>query len=127
MAPHFRSKPSCFLVIQPFSMPSITQPHSQPNSLTSRHARSSWVLSQATPSLSAVTPIVQPAPDHPSYSGSSTILPLYAPCRMTDMWQWCMPHELHWCPRWSKPSRSLGASHCVMSASVTLGGELRMG
>ena len=55
-------------------MHSITQPHTQPNSLTSRHARSSRVLSQEIAALS-VRPIVQPAPDQPSYSGSSTSSP----------------------------------------------------
>ena len=75
-------------------MHSITQPHTQPNSLTSTQARSSRVLSQVMASLS-VRPICQPAPDQPSYSGSSTRSPACFPLRMTWMWQWCMPQALH--------------------------------
>ena len=45
-------------------MHSITQPHTQPNSLTSTQARSSRVLSQVMASLS-VRPICHPAPDQP--------------------------------------------------------------
>src|SRR5437867_12681746 len=89
-SPHLRSKPTCCFVSQPFSRPSITQPITQPNSLTSTHARSVCVFSQAT-ALWSVPPIVQPSPDQPSYSGSSTVLPLYGPCRRPDLCQWCMP------------------------------------
>src|SRR5262244_3596550 len=59
-SPHFRSKPTCCLVSQPFSRPSITHPMTQPNSLTSTHARSVCVLSHATP-LWSVAPIARPA------------------------------------------------------------------
>ena len=55
-------------------MHSITQPQTQPNSLTSTQARSMRVFSQETGNLS-VRPMVQPAPDQPSYSGSSTRSP----------------------------------------------------
>src|SRR2546427_12677706 len=96
----------------------MTQPHSQPHSLTSTHARSHSVLSHATPSRSA-DPIAHPQPDQPSYSGSSTIAPFRSPCLMTDMWQWCIPQALHWWPRWSKFSRSFGASHALTSAPAT--------
>ena len=75
-------------------MHSMTQPHTQPNSLTSTQARSMRVLSQVIASLS-VRPIVQPAPDHPSYSGSSTRSPACGPFRITWMWQWRMPQALH--------------------------------
>ena len=79
------------------------------------------MLSQET-ATGSVHPIVQPAPDQPSYSGSSTIWPLCLPLGITYMWQWCMPQALHWWPRWSKPFRRSGASHCFMStpAGVTL-------
>jgi hypothetical protein len=105
----------------PFSWHSITQPQSHPNSLTSTQARSICVLSHDT-ATGSVQPIVQPAPDHPSYSGSSTIWPRCGPRGSTCMWQWCMPQALHWWPRWSKPLRSAGASHCFMSTPA--GGTL---
>ena len=70
----------------PFSWHSITQPQSQPNSLTSTQARSSCVLSHET-ATGSVHPMVHPAPDQPSYSGSSTIAPLYLPRGRTCMWQ----------------------------------------
>ena len=84
--------------MNPFSIPSMTQPQSQPNSLTSTQARSIRVLSQAT-AVGSVQPMAQPAPDHPSYSGSSTSSPLCLPFGITCMWQWCMPQAEHWWPR----------------------------
>src|SRR5262249_54092559 len=86
-SPHFTSRPpSCSLVIYPFSWHSMTQPISQPNSLTSTQARSICVLSQET-SVGFVQPVAQPAPDQPSYSGSSTISPLCGPELSTCVWQ----------------------------------------
>ncbi len=75
-------------------MHSITQPQTQPNSLTSTQARSICVFSQET-GIFSVRPMVQPAPDHPSYSGSSTRSPACGPLGMTWMWQWRMPQALH--------------------------------
>ena len=60
-SPHLTSRPpSCSVVIYPFSWHSMTQPMSQPNSLTSTQARSIWVLSQET-STGFVQPVAQPA------------------------------------------------------------------
>ena len=87
---------------------------SQPNSFTSTQARSTCVLSHEV-ATGSVHPKAQPAPDQPSYSGSSTMAPWCGPEGNTCAWQWCMPHELHWWPRWSNPSRRPCAVHWLMS------------
>ena len=56
----------------------------------------------------SVRPICQPAPDHPSYSGSSTSSPAFGPLPITWMWQWCMPQALHWCPAVVEARAELG-------------------
>jgi len=68
---HFGSRPSsCSFVIRPRSWHSITQPSSQPSSLTSKPSESHSFESM-TVAPASVTPICEAIEARPSYSGSS--------------------------------------------------------
>ena len=110
-SPHLGSSPpSCSLVRYPFSKHSITQPITQPNSLTSTPALSTWVLSHCT-STGSTQPICAPQPDSPSYSDSSMRVPLCSPDGITFMWQCCIPHPLHWWPLCANCARRFVGCH----------------